>query len=637
MLKSFSLIDLSGLIFINGAKIVSKIRKSSIKRKTTAFPFLILAVLIMLTIGITYNFYQSSRNKDFVRFNNEVTRVQASFENRLNLYISLLKGGRGFVESVGKIDKNNFANYVKSLEIDKNYSGIQGIGYTKVVLPEEREDFINKMKSEGYQDFTMFPEGKRDIYQAIIYLEPLDDRNRQAIGFDMSTEEKRREALDRARDTGRASATAKVTLLQEITQDKQLGFLIYFPVYKNGLIPVSVEERRKNLDGFIYSPFRAGNFLKEIQNNASSNNIGIAIYDGGINPENLMARSSKIEFPQLTNKIFENQVSATEFDSTYNTESDLEIAGRNWTIKYYALPSFNEQSSVGWTPFIFFSGIGFSFLLFGMTYWEASARSKLESTAAELFELEKQKQELLEKEHKARLVAEKANATKDEFISVVSHELRTPLNAIAGWTRILKTDTLSGNTKDLALSKIEKNLRTQTKLVEELLDYSQILAGNSTFAKNELDFSSIIENSFEETRRLAIDKDIRFVKDNRLNGQIVVGDEEKLLIAIQNLLENAVKFTESGGKVEFTALENEGSIKITVKDTGRGIGAEFLPYIFDRFRQADTSITRNIGGLGLGLTISNQIIKLHQGSIIASSEGAGKGSVFTINLPCKKK
>ncbi len=591
----------------------------------------------MLTIGITYNFYQSSRNKDFVRFNNEVTRVQASFENRLNLYISLLKGGRGFVESVGKIDRKSFSNYVKSLEIDKNYSGIQGIGYTKIILPEEREDFINKMKSESYQNFKMFPEGTRDIYQAIIYLEPLDERNREAIGYDMSTEEKRREALDRARDSGKASATAKVTLLQEIIQDKQLGFLIYFPVYKNGLMPASVEERRKNLDGFIYSPFRAGNFLKEIQNSASSNNIGIAIYDGEINPENLMAQSSKIEFPQLTSRIVENQVAATEFDATYNTESDLEVAGRNWTIKYYALPSFNEQSSLGWTPFIFFSGIAFSFLLFGMTYWEASARSKLESTAAVLFELEKQKQELLEKEQKARVVAERANATKDEFISVVSHELRTPLNAIAGWTRILKTDTLSENTKDLALSKIEKNIRTQTKLVEELLDYSQILAGNSTFANNELDFSSIIENSFEEIRRRAIDKDIRLVKDNRLNGQIVIGDEEKLLIAVQNLLENAVKFTESGGKVEVIALENEGSIKVLVKDTGRGIGAEFLPYIFDRFRQADTSITRTIGGLGLGLTISNQIIKLHDGSIIASSEGAGKGAVFTINLPCKKK
>src|SRR5688500_493801 len=111
----------------------------------------------------------------------------------------------------------------------------------------------------------------------------------------------------------------------------------------------------------------------------------------------------------------------------------------------------------------------------------------------------------------ARLTAEKANATKDEFIAVVSHELRTPLNAIAGWTRILKTDTLSENTKDLALSKIEKNLRTQTRLVEELLDYSQILAGNSTFEKNELDFFKIVETSLSEIEPKAVEKNIKFI------------------------------------------------------------------------------------------------------------------------------
>lgn len=611
-------------------------RNILIKRKTTAFPFLILVVLIMLTIGITYSFYQSSKNKDLIRFNNEVLRVQAAFENRLNLYISLLKGGRGFVESVGKIDRKSFANYVKSLEIDKNYSGIQGIGYSKVILPVEREDFINQMKSEGYTDFKMFPDEKRDVYQAIIYLEPLDERNQQAIGYDMSTEENRREALNRARDSGKVAATSKITLIQETIQDKQFGFLIYFPVYKDGQIPVSIEERRKKLDGFIYSPFRAGNFLKEIQTNASANNIGVAIYDGDVKTENLMAQTLKIEVPQLNSKITENQVLATDFNESYNTESSLEVAGKNWKIRYFALPTFDEQSSVGWTPLIFLSGIAFSFLLFGMMYWEASARAKLEVTAAELFELEKQKHILLENEQKARLLAEKANSTKDEFLAVVSHELRTPLNAIAGWTRILKTDDISENTKELALGKIDKNIRTQTKLVEELLDYSQILAGNSAFAKNEFEFVNVIKNAVNEIEPLATEKNIKFVNNNKLNGEIVVGDEEKLTIAVQNLLLNAVKFTESGGTIEITVFEEVGEIILKIKDDGRGISEEFLPYIFDRFRQADTSITRSAGGLGLGLTISNQIIKIHQGKIEVDSAGQDKGAVFTVKIPFKK-
>ncbi len=615
---------------------MSKFRKFSIKRSTNTFPFVILAVLLMLTFGITYNFYQSARNNDLIRFNNEVIRVQAAFENELNLYISLLKGGRGFVQSIGEIDRKSFANYVKNLEIEKNYTGILGIGYTKVILPKDRKALINQVKLEGYKDFSIFPEGEREVYQAIIYLEPLDSKNSQVIGYDMSTEIKRREALDRARDTGNPAATAKVTLLQEIDQDKQAGFLIYLPVYKNGLMPSSIQERKENLDGFIYSPFRAGNFLEEIQQIASVSNIGIAIYDGEINPENLLAQTSTIESPQLTGRIGENQFYASGYYENYLTESDLQVAGRNWKIRYFALPVFDKQSTVGWTPLIFFSGIAFSILLFGMTYWEASTRSKLESIAAELFELEKQKQELLESEQKARAIAEKANSTKDEFISVVSHELRTPLNAIAGWTRILKTNTLLDNTKDLALSKIEKNIRAQTKLVDELLDYSQILAGNSKFSRNELNISEIVDKSFCECEPMAIAKNINFTKDIQLDHQKVIGDEEKLLIAIQNLIENAIKFTESDGKVKVSAFVNNSGVKIIIKDTGRGIGAEFLPHIFDRFRQADTSITRKIGGLGLGLTISNQIIKLHQGSIIASSEGAEKGAVFTITLPLSK-
>jgi signal transduction histidine kinase len=270
-----------------------------------------------------------------------------------------------------------------------------------------------------------------------------------------------------------------------------------------------------------------------------------------------------------------------------------------------------------------------------MTYWETSARIKLQTTAAELFELEKQKQGLLEKEQKARLTAEQANNTKDEFIAVVSHELRTPLNSIAGWARILRTEDLSDNTKKLALEKIEKNLRSQTKLVEELLDYSQIVSRTIRFEGNEFNFSDVFENTFSEIQPTAQEKNIEFIKDNQLNGHQILGDEDKIKLVIYNLLTNAVKFTHSGGKVESAVMENNGAIQMIIRDNGKGITQEFLPHIFDRFTQADTSITRSSGGLGLGLTISNHIIKLHNGTIEANSEGIGKGSVFTVKVPLK--
>ncbi len=608
------------------AKFLKKLEESDTESKTR-FPFLVLAVSIFLTLGITYNFYRSSLNKDTARFNNEVNRVQSAIENKINLYTALLKGGRGFVESAAELNRESFAEYIQSLDIERNYKSVQAIGYNKIVLPEEREALIKKMRAEGIEDFQMFPGGERDSYQAIIYIEPFNEQNKKDIGYDMFTEPNRREALVRAGDSGMPSASAKVNLLQGNDANSQAGFLIYLPIYKKGKIPETVEERKKNLTGYIYSPFRSGDFLDEIQKSTDTSDIAVRIYDGEPTLENLLSQTTFENNPKSVNQIEKDQ----------STENTMDIAGRMWTIKYDSLPAFSEQSSINWTPLIFLSGIIFSFLLFGMTYWETSARLKLETTAARLTESESQKQELLENEQKARLLAEQANTTKDEFIAVVSHELRTPLNAIAGWTKILKTDNLSANTKNLALEKINKNLRSQTKLVEELLEYSQILSGKVNFEEKPLNFSDLFENIFQDLEASAQERNIEFIKDNQLNGHLILGDEAKIKIVIYNLLTNAVKFTHSGGKVETRLLESDGTIQMTVKDNGKGMSSEFLPQIFDRFSQADTSSTRNYGGLGLGLTISKHIVKLHNGTIEANSEGIGTGSVFTLIFPHHQK
>jgi signal transduction histidine kinase len=598
----------------------------NVDNKLVKLPYLILSISILLTLGVTLLFYKNAVSKDNIRFNNSVNRIHSDIENRLNLYIALLKGGRGFVESTERLNREKFANYVKSLELEKNYAGVMGIGFSKIILPGEREALIKEMKSENYPDFTIFPESETDLTQTIIYLEPLDQRNRKAIGFNMSSEENRRQALERARDSGTETLTGKVALIQENEPDKQAGFLMYLPIYKGEKIPLTPQERRENLVGYIYSPFRADDFLKIIHNDTSASAIELRIYDGEVKPENLLAQSSYSD-PQNFDKRKEEAFYAT---------NDLEIAGRRWVIEYVPLPNSAEQSNLSYIPVIFIVGVIFSFLLFGLTYFESYSRSKIHKIAAELYELEKQKQILLEQEQRARLTAEEANRTKDEFISVVSHELRTPLNAIAGWAKILKTEHLSENTKSLALQKIEKNLRSQTKLVEELLDFSQIISGKINIEAKQFEFSGVFESSFHEMEPKAHGKEILFVKNNELNGQKIVGDREKIKIVILNLLSNAIKFTPQGGKVEVDVSENNENIEMTIKDTGRGISQDFLPFIFDRFRQDDTSTTRYYGGLGLGLAISEHIIKLHNGSIEAHSEGKEKGSVFTVKIPVNK-
>ncbi|MBS1797006.1 MAG: CHASE domain-containing protein [Acidobacteria bacterium] len=581
------------------------------------------AFSIILTIGATFLFYQSARGKDQLRFQSGVNRIRFSMENRLGLYIAFLKAGRGFIESSKDLDHRKFTNFVESLELQKNYFGSQGIGYTKTVRRDGLENLVDRMKSEGFSDFRVFPDPAGDTLQPIVYLEPATESNRQALGFDMASEENRRAAMEQARDTGLAAGTGRVVLFQENGEDRQFGFLIYLPIYENGGSPATVESRRQNLSGFIYSPFRATNFLNEVQQNAGLTDIAIRIYDGSPEDGNLLAQT--VNAP-------ENNL-GSPLTGSFSTRNEIEIGGRRWLIEYDSLPSFAIQSSANWTPLIFFCGLIFSLLLFGMTYWEASTRAKLQETADDLTESEKKIQGLFEKEQEARRVAETANATKDEFISVVSHELRTPLNAIAGWAQILKSGDLSKSTRELALQKIEKNLRLQTGLVEDLLNYSQLVSSREDLDKSEVDCGEIMDNVYAEIEQAAALKGIVVSKTDELDGQKILGDAEKIRIVFVNLMSNALKFTPAGGQIGIGLKAAEGFVEIVIEDSGRGIDPAFLPQIFDRFSQYDSSTTRIFGGLGLGLAVSKHIVRLHHGSIEAESEGEGKGAKFSVRLP----
>lgn len=599
--------------------------KDDKNRKNADFPYWVLVVSILLTVAFTYNFYQNAANKDSLRFNNEVGRVQSEIENKINLYVALLKGGRGFIESSADLKRENFSRYVENLELEKNYAGVQGIGYAAIISPDERAAFLNQMAAEGFGDAHFPPENADKTFPIVRFYEPQTETNRRAIGFDMSTETGRRGALETARDTGAAAASARVKLTEDGGggDAARTGFLIFLPIYKNGGTPANLEQRRKNLSGYIYTSFRASDFLSEIQKNTLAYDLAIRMFDAENKPENLLAQTF----------LGENSRPASLFENDYTSSRNLDIAGRNWILQYGALPAFTERSSVGWTVLIFLSGIIFSLLLFGITFWEVSARDTLRKTAEELFELQEQKQILLEKERKARLAAEQANRAKDDFIAVVSHELRTPLNAIAGWTNILKTENLASATKSLALGKIEKSLRSQTKLVEELLDYSQIISGAGDIDEKKINFSELFENIYAEYEPQAREKSIELTKENKLNGQIIAGDKEKLTLLMENLFSNAVKFTEAGGTISTVVSQDASDVKFSIKDSGKGISPEFLPHIFERFRQSENAMTRNFGGLGLGLAITNHIVKLHHGTIEAQSAGKDKGSIFTVRFP----
>jgi PAS domain S-box-containing protein len=240
---------------------------------------------------------------------------------------------------------------------------------------------------------------------------------------------------------------------------------------------------------------------------------------------------------------------------------------------------------------------------------------------------------LLARAEEARERAEEANRAKDEFLATLSHELRTPLTAMLGWTRMLRTRELDETTSAHALETIERNVRAQAQLIEDLLDVSRIITGKLRLDVSPVELIPVIEAALDSVRPAADAKLIQLQTTLDPLTEPVSGDTARLQQVVWNLVSNAVKFTGRGGRVEVRLGRVESHVEIAVSDTGQGISPEFLPHVFERFRQADSSTTRVHGGLGLGLAIVRHLVELHGGSVHAESQGHGLGSTFKVKLP----
>ncbi|WP_071187381.1 PAS domain S-box protein [Trichormus sp. NMC-1] len=248
---------------------------------------------------------------------------------------------------------------------------------------------------------------------------------------------------------------------------------------------------------------------------------------------------------------------------------------------------------------------------------------------------EQEREKLLEREQAARAEAEAVNRIKDEFLATLSHELRTPLNAMLGWTQLLRSRTFDESTTVRALETIDRNSRTLAQLIEDVLDVSRIIRGKLRLNLRPVELVPLVEAAIDTVRPAADAKEISldFQSDSAVG--IVIGDANRLQQIVWNLLSNAVKFTPKRGRVEIQLERINSRVQIRVSDTGNGIDPEFLPHVFERFRQADSSTTRSYGGLGLGLAIVRHLVELHGGTVSVISKGIQQGATFIVNLPMK--
>lgn len=900
-------------------------------------PYLVLAAGLLFTVIVSYRLGRVTAAEDQARFQGLVQEVHGSIESRLETYRTLLLAGAGLFAASESVESREFKSFVDRLGVPANYPGIRGIGFSVRLKPEERMALVDMMKAQGHGDFRVWPEAPRSEYHSIIYLEPPDERNRAALGFDMFTEPVRRAAMERARDTGAPAASHRVTPVREINPDQSLtGFLIYAPVYRHDQPTSTVSERRDALRGFVYSPFRIDDFLGGVIPQNAFDNIAFQIFSNEPKPANLLHRST--DTATTMPEGYQPRFAAT---------TNLDVGGHTWTINYVSLPGFDRSYMKSWVPYTLAAGALISILFFGITRSQTRARDKAERSESEMRESEAKvrhtlaehqraeetiregearyrqlvenandivfmldlqgnvtsmnkaaeaitgysQQELLkmnmsdfltpastesarlmtqrklageertnyevdvvrksgdlitlevssrlarsegkpigiqgvardittrrhaeealrqadqralseyerlldrvaglaqtlgtsrdlfaifrglreftllsvpchgffvslydsvrdvrtacygwadgqeidvselppmpvtstgpnsravrtnqviitndymkqtlghpavligpdnglrpqsslsapmsvmgrilgtievqtyeesayreehatamrmaanltavaienvtllERESTARANAEESNRLKDEFLATVSHELRTPLTAILGWSRMLESGSLESDAAKRAIETIKRNAKSQAQIIDDILDVSRIITGNLYLELHPIGLESVLEAAVNVVRPTAEAKGIR-IELNLVREPIAVsGDTNRLQQVFWNLLSNAVKFTQSGGSVSVQLRKVDSQAEVIVSDTGLGITPEFLPYVFDRFRQADSTSTRHHGGLGLGLAIARHLIEIHGGLIEARSDGVGTGATFVVKLP----
>lgn len=580
---------------------------------------------IALSLGLWWNAEREEYRAANEYFQFEQREVQIAVQQRLLAYEQVLRGAVGLFAASQSVERGEWRDYVRNLHIDQHYPGIQGIGFSQWLSAAERAPLVQRLRAEGLSTFDLWPAGERDVYTTIIYLEPFDWRNRRALGYDMFSEPVRREAMIRARDLGQPAVSGRVRLVQETSEGVQQGFLMYLPVYPQGHVPDSLEQRRQLLLGFVYSPFRMNDLMQGTLATRALPNIRLQVFDG-----------DTAAAAQLLYDSEQQRGSTLSATPRYTGQSPIKVNGRPWTLRFSSLPAFESGMNTQKPELILFVGLLVSLLFAGLLWSQGENRIHARQLAranqglqAEIAERCKLESALTQ----ARDHAETANRAKSDFLANVSHELRTPLTLILAPLEQLFACTPPNSAGHPALERVRRNALLLLNRVNDILDFAKAEAGKFELREELVDLRELLPPLAEDTAQLAEQKGCSLVwriADGLDQVCLDRGHLEKVLL---NLLSNALKFTPTGGSIRLSASPlADDSFQIEVSDTGVGIAAEQLPLLFQRFQQLDNSATRRHGGTGLGLALAKELVELMGGRIAVDST-PGRGSIFRVELP----
>jgi len=512
----------------------------------------------------------------------------------------------GLYNTQAEVSRSEFKEFVETLDIKNRLPGIQGIGYSVPVSKNEKSTHIDQIRSEGFPDFTIRPEGERSEYSSIVYLEPFDWRNQRAFGYDMWSNEMRRKAMTQAKRRGLAINSGMITLVQETDTDVQKGFLMYLPVYEKGTFPASPAEREQAFKGWVYSPFRAGDLMHGIINDDEFE-YGIELFDGDQIKEEALLFDSDSIFNSP------NTADRPQFQKTIK----IELQGRTWALYVHTKPNLLATQEANLPILIGVFGTIIDVTLFLVIF--------------SLHTLQKRTEKLTDQLALQKVELEEVNKELSQFAYVASHDLKEPIRTISNFAELIEevyADKLEGEGKTF-LSIIVQAASRMENLIQSILEYSQI--GKIERKSSIIDGQNMVQEIENDLSLLIKENKVSLVYEDLPE---FYADKEMMRQLFSNLISNAVKYRKEDSEpiVRIEAKEHPTEYEFSVLDNGIGIEKQYQERIFEIFKRLHDHT--EYSGTGIGLSSCKKIVELHKGTISLESE-FGKGSTFSFTIPKK--
>lgn len=553
------------------------------------------------------------------RFARLTEQIAGQLEARIQGYLQVLRGAQGLWHSGAPVSREAWRRYVEALALEHGYPGIQGLGYAEMVPAAQRASFEQRVRAEAaaqpaavralFRDFAIHPAGERPLYSAVVYLEPFRDRNLRSFAYDMYAEPVRREAMERARDTGLPAISGRVRLLQETDADVQPGFLAYLPVYAGA--PQTPEERRAQLRGFVYSPFRAHDLMRNVLPTAGLY-IQYALYDGDAAAEDHL--------------LFRSEAPGDEpVPAGLQSTGRLVVGGRPWTIAYRPGPllAFADRNVL---RLVGLSGALISLLLFALTLALSTTRQRADELAQRMTANLRERE--LEVERMAGQLRQ-SNEDLQQFAYAASHDLKEPLRSIASSLGLLARrfrPGLDDGAREL-LGYAHDGAQRLSGLIDNLLDYSRV--NSQAGPMQPVDLEEAVDTALRDLGTLIADSGAVITRQPLPR---VLGDRAQLIRVLQNLLDNAIKYSRQHAavpQVRLGARRDGASWIIGVTDNGIGIAPEHHDKIFVMFKRLHSR--QEYEGNGMGLALCKRIVQRLGGRIWLESR-PGEGATFYVSL-----